>query len=101
MFFNGSQKFKFSDEVIARIAQIIQEAMLFGIDAVDIMRQVEVTTGIDGSYLVLTPDYKKFVEETHEKLTNEAETLRKELENDGRQLRVSNHIHASCVQFDV
>ena len=67
---------KFSDNVIGRIAQIVQEGMLLGIDVVDLMRQIEVEPAhsIDGSQeLELTAEYVRGVREQHEKLLAEAE----------------------------
>jgi hypothetical protein len=69
---------KFSDNVIGRIAQIVQEGMLLGVDVVDLMRQIEVepALGVDGSpELELTAEYVKRVREQHEKLLAEAEAL--------------------------
>ena len=69
---------KFSDNVIGRIAQIVQEGMLLGVDVVDLMRQIEVepARSVDGSpELELTAEYVKRVREQHEKLLAEAEAL--------------------------
>jgi len=72
---------KFSDSVIGRIAQIVQEGMLLGVDVVDLMRQVEVepVNNIDGEpELELTPAYSQMVREHHNKLLREAEELKAE-----------------------
>ena len=69
---------KFSDNVIGRIAQIVQEGMLLGVDVVDLMRQIEVEPvhGVDGSpELELSAEYAKRVREHHAKLVQEAESL--------------------------
>lgn len=69
---------KLSDNVIGRIAQIVQEGMLLGLDVVDLMRQIEVepVNDLDGSQVLeLTADYAKRVREQHEKLLAEAESL--------------------------
>jgi hypothetical protein len=66
--------YKFSDGVISRIAQILQEAILLGVDIVDILRQVEVKPSVDGVSLELTPEYSKQVLEMHQKLVDEALT---------------------------
>ena len=69
---------KLSDNVIGRIAQIVQEGMLLGVDVVDLMRQIEVEPvhSFDGPQeLELTADYAKRVREHHEKLLAEAESL--------------------------
>ena len=64
--------YKFSDGVISRVAQILQEAILLGVDIVDILRQVEVHPGADGKTLELTPEYTKRVTDMHNKLVDEA-----------------------------
>jgi hypothetical protein len=64
--------YKFSDGVISRIAQILQEAILLGVDIVDILRQVEVHPNSDGTALELTPEYSQRVVEMHRKLVEEA-----------------------------
>ncbi len=71
-------KSKLHDTVLMRIVQIIQEAMLMGVDCVDIMRQVEVEFSPEENKLVLTEDYKKMIVEHHEKWLEEAEKLLKE-----------------------
>lgn len=75
---------KFSDNVIGRIAQIVQEGMLLGVDVVDLMRQIEVEPAhsVDGvQELELTVDYVKRVREHHEKLLKEAEDLQQKKDN--------------------
>lgn len=69
---------RLSDNVIARIAQVIQESMLMGVDVVDLMRQIEVepASGVNGSTeLELTIEYSKRVEEHYAKMLAEAEVL--------------------------
>jgi hypothetical protein len=69
---------RLSDNVIARIAQVIQESMLMGVDVVDLMRQIEVEPvhGIDGlANLELTAEYSKRVEEHYTKMLAEAKVL--------------------------
>lgn len=67
-------KYKISDEVAMRFIQIFQEAVLLGVDGADLMRQVRlaVDSGEEDS-LVLDPEYKKFVEESHQKYLKELE----------------------------
>jgi len=65
--------YKLTDNVIGRIAQIIQEGMILGIDVVDLMRQLEVEPAADGTQLELTPAYMQSVKVMHEKLLAEAE----------------------------
>lgn len=68
--------YKLSDNVIARIAQILQEGLLLGIDVVDLLRQVEVEVAPDGVELNLTEEYLARVLEHHKKLIEEAEHLK-------------------------
>lgn len=68
-------KYKISDEVAMRFIQIFQEAVLLGIDGADLMRQVRLSSDpTDQENLVLDPDYKKFVEESHQKYLKELES---------------------------
>lgn len=72
---------KLSDNVIGRIAQIVQEGMLLGVDVVDLMRQIEVepvNSDVGEAELELTVEYSKRVREHHEKMLLEAESLRNE-----------------------
>jgi hypothetical protein len=64
---------KLNDTVIARIAQIVQEGMILGIDVVDLMRQIEVEPAGDGETLTLTPAYVASIKQMHEKLLAEAQ----------------------------
>ena len=75
--------YKFSDGVISRIAQILQEAILLGVDIVDILRQVEVHPGVDGKTLELTQEYSKRVADMHNKLVDEAFEKQKQKLVDG------------------
>lgn len=70
-------KYKISDEVAMRFVQIFQEALLMGVDGADLMRQVRLVddSSEDGT-LTLDPDYKKFVEESHQKYLKEIEEKR-------------------------
>lgn len=69
--------YKISDSVAMRFIQIFQEAVLMGIDGADLMRQVRLTVDPgESDTLMLDPDYKKFVEETHQKYLKEIEAKR-------------------------
>ena len=68
--------YRLSDNIIARIAQILQEGLLLGIDVVDLLRQVEVEVAPDGQELNLTEGYLARVLEHHRKLIEEAEHLK-------------------------
>jgi hypothetical protein len=70
-------KHKMSDNVIGRIAQIVQEALLLGTDAVDLMRQIELEVSESGD-LEMTSEYVRSVQDMHKKLLDEADRLRDE-----------------------
>lgn len=60
---------RLSDSVWHRVVQIVQEAMLTGVDCADLLRQVRVVGDVeDPSCLVLSPEYQKQVREMHEKM---------------------------------
>lgn len=69
------QSYTFSDSVIARICQILQEALLLGVDITDIMRQIEVTP-TDNGKVELTKHYVTVVAAQHDKLLSDVEKLR-------------------------
>lgn len=69
--------YKLSDNVIARIAQSLQECILLGVDVVDILRQIQVTPSKDGEFLELTPEYAASVESMHKKLLADLEEASK------------------------
>lgn len=64
---------KFSDEVIAEVARLLQIAILTGTDVVDNLRLVQVKEN-DG-YLFLTDEYSEISESNIEKLQKVAEEL--------------------------
>jgi hypothetical protein len=67
---------KFSDSVWHRVVQIVQEAMLTGVDCTDLLRQVRVVPDAsDPHVLVLSPDYTKQVKEMHEKMLQQARQI--------------------------
>lgn len=63
---------KLADGVIARIAQVVQEGIILGVDVVDLLRQVEVEPVGDGEFVDLTRKYVAQVRANHEKLVSEA-----------------------------
>lgn len=63
-----------ADSVIARICQILQEAILLGVDITDIMRQIEVEPNDKGE-VVLTQRYLDLVSAQHDKLLQDAAKL--------------------------
>jgi hypothetical protein len=63
-----------SDKVWARVVQIVQEAILLGIDCVDLLREIRLChCHINNDVLVLTDAYVKHVLEMHERLLKELE----------------------------
>ncbi len=71
-----SQEFKLADSVIHRIVQIIQEGMLLGVDAGDLMRQIRlVHEDGDESTAVCSPAYVAMVQEHYTKLLKQAQEL--------------------------
>ena len=71
-----SSEMKFADSVWHRVVQIVQEAMLQGVDCADLLRQVRVIPDPSDSHvLVLSPEYQKQVREMHDKLLTQAREL--------------------------
>lgn len=65
--------YKISDTVAMRMIQIFQEAVIFGIDGADLMRQVRlVQDPSDPDSMTLDPEYVATVEEMHKKYAAEA-----------------------------
>ena len=61
--------FKLDDTVLARIIQIVQEAMLTGIDSCDVMRAIELEKSqSDEHRLVLTKAYEDMVKKEYDNL---------------------------------
>lgn len=70
-------EFTISDDVWRRVVQVVQEAMLTGLDCVDYFRQIRVEQSEENSSeLVLTSGYKQMVREHHKKLLDEAEAIK-------------------------
>lgn len=73
--------YKISDSVAMRMIQIFQEAVIFGIDGADLLRQVRlVEDPQEEGTLVLDPAYISSVKEMHEKTLAEAAKKKSELE---------------------
>jgi hypothetical protein len=67
---------RFADNVWHRVVQIVQEAMLTGVDCSDLLRQVRVVPDeTDPHVLVLSPEYQKHIRDMHEKLLDQAREL--------------------------
>ena len=73
--------FKISDSVAMRMIQIFQEAVIFGLDGADLLRQVRlVEDPNEEGTLNLDPEYVKAVAEMHEKSL--AEVAKRKTEQD-------------------
>ncbi len=71
-----SDEFKFADSVWHRVVQIVQEAMLTGVDCADLLRQVRVVPdSTDDHTLVLSIDYERQVREMHAKMLQQAREI--------------------------
>jgi hypothetical protein len=65
--------YKITDEVAMRMIQIFQEAVIFGVDGADLMRQVRlIVDPAEPDSLTLDPAYVSSVEEMHKKYMEEA-----------------------------
>ena len=74
--------FKLADSVLHRIVQIVQEAILTGLDCSDYMRQISLSLDKDDSHvLVLSEEYQKQVREMHEKMLSEVNAFKQEVKN--------------------
>lgn len=70
------KQLKFADNVWHRVVQIVQEAMLTGVDCSDLLRQVRVVPDeTDDHVLVLSAEYQKQVREMHEKMLDQAREI--------------------------
>ena len=68
--------YKISDSVAMRMIQIFQEAVLFGLDGADLMRQVRlVVDSANPDTMTLDPAYESQVAEMHKKYLSDAEKL--------------------------
>lgn len=73
---NMSDQLKFSDGVWHRVVQIVQEAMLTGVDCADLLRQVRVVPDAsDPHVLVLSTDYQRQVKDMHDKMLQQAKDI--------------------------
>ena len=68
------ESLKFSDEVIAQVARLVQLAILTGTDIVDNLRMLSVTESeSETGVLVLTDEYRNIAEDQIAKLMSELE----------------------------
>ena len=79
--------YKISDSVAMRFIQIFQEAILLGLDGADLMRQVRLSMSeTEQDTLEVDLDYKKFVDESHQKYLADLE--KKMSESPEKQLKI-------------
>lgn len=89
-----------SDSVLIRIVQIVQESMLLGVDACDLMRMIRLCPDDQNvNQLVLTPEYEKQVESMHEAWLSKAETLQRE-QQEGESLVVDDETASKGILFN-
>lgn len=78
-----NKKYKHAGQVWARVVQIIQEAMLMGVDCVDLLRQIEVCEDPEApGTLVLTHEYASQIEKMHATWLKNALELQASEENE-------------------
>lgn len=71
-----NKPYKLADSVLHRVIQMVQEAMLMGVDVADLMRQIELRPNSEDSHvLVLTEEYLDQVKRWHTELLEKAEKL--------------------------
>ena len=74
--------FKLADEVVARIAQILQEGMLMGTDVTDGFRMIRLEEDdTNPGALVMTQEYRSLVSEQHRRALDHIEAWRKQQED--------------------
>lgn len=79
---NTPQELRFDDDVLRRVVQILQEALLTGVDCTDLLRQVRVIPAEgDEATLILSPAYREHVKNTHQKMLEQAEELKRQHAN--------------------
>jgi hypothetical protein len=79
----NKQVYTVSDDVIARIIQIVQEAFLTGIDCLDIMRQIELEVSDDDAAVLTLPQaYIRRVAEGYVRMAEHAEELKNNKSNE-------------------
>jgi hypothetical protein len=67
--------YRLDDMVIARIAQVLQEALVTGVDIVDLLRGMELTEDSAGDKMVLTETYVEKINAEYERLAEMAKEL--------------------------
>ncbi len=71
-----SNELKFADSVWHRVVQIVQEAMLTGVDCADLLRQIRVVrSSTHSDELVLSQEYEKHVKTMHDEMLRHAKSV--------------------------
>lgn len=74
---NEQEQLVVSDTVWGRVVQIVQEAMLTGVDCADLLREIRLRhCDTRNDTLVMTDAYVEHVKKSHEKLLAQAEELK-------------------------
>lgn len=66
-------EYKLADNVWHRVVQIVQEAMLLGIDCADLLRQVRLKAAEEEGVFELSDSYRQQVDSMHEKYLTDLE----------------------------
>jgi len=66
------KQMKVNDEVWHRVVQIVQEAIITGIDCTDLFREIELEQSPTDNSLVLSAAYKEKVVKWHQELLDRA-----------------------------
>lgn len=76
---------RLADSVLHRVIQMVQEAMLLGVDVADLMRQIELRPDASDSHmLVLTDDYLAQIKRWHTEMLERAEKLSAQMKEDAQ-----------------
>lgn len=70
--------YRLDDSVIARVAQILQEAILTGTDIVDHLRALQLCPNSSG-HLIMSENYKASVDREHERMLSSMDARRRVL----------------------
>lgn len=69
------QEHALADAVWHRVVQVVQEAMLTGVDCSDLLRQIRLVPTDDPTVMTLSPGYLRQVKASHEKMLDKAREL--------------------------
>lgn len=74
----NNKTFRFSDDVIARIVQILQEALIMQTDVTDLLRTLLVDVPVEGDKLELNEKYMEAVNRGYKELEQRVEAMKAE-----------------------